>query len=224
MNTQLPAAVLWDMDGTLIDSEPYWIAAEIELCARFGVGWTKEDGLRQVGNPLTKTGTELRQRGVHLPIETIVEHLSGRVTMQIREHAPWQADAFDLLRKVLAAGIPCALVTMSYRSMAEALLARVPEAFAAVVTGDEVVNGKPDPEAFLLAATRLGVDITECVAFEDSPAGVGSALASGAHTVAIQRLVPVAAAEGLSRMTSLADLTVEDIRDIAAGKVIDQLA
>ena len=150
MNAHSPAAVLWDMDGTLIDSEPYWIAAEIELCAKFGVAWTKEDGLRQVGNALVKTATELRERGVNMPIDTITEHLTGRVTMQVRERAPWQQDAFDLLNAVLAAGIPCALVTMSYRQLADALLARVPEAFAAVVTGDEVTNGKPDPEAYLL--------------------------------------------------------------------------
>jgi len=224
MNAHAPAAVLWDMDGTLIDSEPYWIAAEIELCAQFGVAWSKEDGLRQVGNALVKTATELRERGVNMPIDTITEHLTGRVTMQVREHAPWQQDAFDLLNAVLAAGIPCALVTMSYRQLADALLARVPEAFAAVVTGDEVVNGKPHPEAYLLAAKRLGVDITHCVAFEDSPAGVESARASGARTVGIRRLVPLTAAPQLSRVRNLKKITVADIREIAAGRVIDQFA
>ena len=224
MNAHSPAAVLWDMDGTLIDSEPYWIAAEIELCAKFGVSWTKEDGLRQVGNALVKTATELRERGVNMPLDTITEHLTGRVTMQVLERAPWQQDAFDLLNAVLAAGIPCALVTMSYRQLADALLARVPEAFAAVVTGDEVTNGKPDPEAYLLAAKRLGVEITNCVAFEDSPAGVGSALASGARTVGIRRHVPLKSQPELSRVRSLKKITVADIRDIAQGTVIDQFA
>lgn len=224
MNANAPAAVLWDMDGTLIDSEPYWIAAEIELCAQFAVGWTSEDGLRQVGNPLVKTATELRERGVTMPIATIVEFLTGRVTMQVRERAPWQQDAFDLLNTVLAAGIPCALVTMSYRQLADALLARVPEAFAAVVTGDEVTNGKPDPEAYLLAAKRLGVDITKCVAFEDSPAGVGSALASGARTVGVRRLVPLKAQPELSRVRNLKKITLADIREIAGGRVIDEFA
>jgi len=224
MNTNAPAAVLWDMDGTLIDSEPYWIAAEIELCARFGVSWTKEDGLRQVGNPLVNTATELRARGVGMPIDTIVEFLTGRVTMQVRERAPWQQDAFDLLNVVLAAGIPCALVTMSYRQLADALLARVPEAFAAVVTGDEVTNGKPHPEAYLVAAARLGVDVTQCVAIEDSPAGVGSALASGARTIGVRRHVPIKAQPELSRVRDLERVTLAEIREIAGGKVIDDLA
>lgn len=219
----LPAAVLWDMDGTLIDSEPYWIAAEVELCAKFGVPWSHEDGLQLVGNSLEKSATVLRERGVLMPLDAIIEHLTGRVTMQVRERAPWQQDAFDLLNVVLAAGIPCALVTMSYRQLADALLARVPEAFAVVVTGDEVVRGKPDPEAYLLAARRLGVDITQCVAFEDSPAGIGSALASGARTVGVERIVPVAARAGLSRVQSLAEVTLADIREIAAGRVVDTL-
>jgi len=223
MSTHVPAAVLWDMDGTLIDSEPYWIAAETDLCAKFGVPWSHEDGLQLVGNPLTTSAQALRDRGVLMSIDDIVEHLIGRVTMQVRERAPWQQDAFDLLNAILAAGIPCALVTMSYKQLADALLARVPEAFAVVVTGDEVARGKPDPEAFLLAAKRLGVEITECVAFEDSIAGVASALASGARTVGIQRLIPIEQREGLSRLSTLEGLTVDDVRDIALGKVVDQL-
>jgi len=224
MNTHVPAAVLWDMDGTLIDSEPYWITAETELCAKFGVAWTHKDGLQLVGNSLEFSAGVLRERGVLMPLEDIVEHLVGRVTMQVRENTPWMQDAFDLLNAVLAAGIPCALVTMSYKQLADALLARVPEAFAVVVTGDEVTNGKPDPEAYLLAAKRLGVDITQCVAIEDSPAGVGSALASGARTIGVRRLIPVKAQPGLSRVRSLKKLTVADIREIAVGKVVDEFA
>ncbi|MCR6713466.1 MAG: HAD family phosphatase [Demequina sp.] len=223
MNTHVPAAVLWDMDGTLIDSEPYWIAAETELCAKFGVAWTHEDGLQLVGNSLESSAKVLRERGVLMPLDDIIAYLINRVTMQVRERAPWQQDAFDLLNAVLAAGIPCALVTMSYRQLADALLARVPEAFAVVVTGDEVSKGKPDPEAYLVAAKRLGVDITQCVAFEDSIAGVASALASGARTVGVERLIPIEARDGLSRVATLAGLTVEDVRDIAAGHVIDRL-
>jgi len=223
MNTHVPAAVLWDMDGTLIDSEPYWIAAETELCAKFGVPWSHEDGLQLVGNPLDTSAQVLRERGVLLEIDEIIDHLIGRVTMQVRERAPWQADAFRLLNDVLAAGIPCALVTMSYRQLADALLARVPEAFAVVVTGDEVQRGKPDPEAFVLAARRLGVDPAACVAIEDSISGVAAALASGAHTIAVQRLIPVAKVPGLSRVASLENVSVDDVRRIAAGEVIDQL-
>lgn len=211
------------MDGTLIDSEPYWIAAETELAHRFGVDWTEEDGLSMVGNPLTVSGQLLRDRGVGLEVEEIVEYLLSRVTAQVRERTPWQADARALLEAVLAAGIPCALVTMSYTRLANALLAQVPDAFAVVVTGDQVEHGKPHPEPYLTAADQLGVPIERCVAIEDSPAGIGSALAAGAATIGVQRVVPVAADHRLTRLSTLAGLDVEALGRIAAGERWDAL-
>ena len=225
MNQQhpLPAAVLWDMDGTLIDSEPYWIAAETELAARFGVAWTEEDGLSMVGNPLPLSGRTLRDRGVDLEVDEIVEHLVARVTDQVRASTPWQPDARALLEKVVAAGVPCALVTMSYARLAKAFVAQVPDAFAVVVTGDQVAHGKPHPESYLTAAEQLGVPIERCVAIEDSPAGIGSALASGAATIGVQRLVPVDADPRLSRMDTLENVDVETLGRIAAGERVDTL-
>ncbi len=211
------------MDGTLIDSEPYWIGAETELARRFGVEWTHEDGLGLVGNPLTVSAQVLRDRGVDLPLEDITDFLLARVSEQVRAHVPWQEDAQRLLAETVAAGIPCALVTMSYTRLADAFLASVPDAFAVVVTGDRVSRGKPDPEAYLTAASELGVAIEECVAVEDSPSGVGSAWSSGAKTVGVRRLVPLEARAGLTRVRSLAGWTVDTLSEVAAGRVIDEL-
>ncbi|MFW7415005.1 HAD family hydrolase [Demequina sp. SO4-18] len=223
-HTPLPAAILWDMDGTLIDSEPDWIGAETALAARFGIDWTHADGLELVGRPIVDSGRILQERGVALEVDEIAATLVSAVAQSVRRHVPWQPDARSLLEKVLAAGIPCALVTMSYARLADAFLAQVPDAFAAVVTGDQVARGKPDPEAYLTAATLLGVDVSRCVAIEDSPAGIGSALASGAHTIAVERLVPVEPRPGLSRVRSLDGVSVETLREIAAGRHIDELA
>lgn len=211
------------MDGTLIDSEPYWIAAETELAARYGVPWNHEDGLTLVGNPLLVSAAVLRERGVLLPLDTIVDQLLVSVTHQVRARVPWQPDALRLLERLVAAGIPCALVTMSYRSLADALLETVPGAFAVVVTGDEVTHGKPHPEPYLTAASRLGVEITACVAIEDSPAGVASAHASGAKTVGVRRLTPIEPVTGLSRLDSLDRLDLHTIERIAQGAVVDEL-
>ncbi len=211
------------MDGTLIDSEPYWIAAEMELARQFDAPWTHEDGLSLVGNPLTVSGQILKDRGVDLEVEQIVEHLLARVTESVRNHVPWQPDARALLERVVAAGIPCALVTMSYTRLANALVAQAPDAFAVVVTGDRVQRGKPDPEAFLTAARELGVDIERCVAIEDSPAGVASALASGARTIGVRRLTPIPARPELSRVASLARLTPDVLGEVAGGRRIDEL-
>lgn len=218
-----PAAVLWDLDGTLIDSEPYWIGAEMDLAARFGVRWTHEDGLSLVGNPLTLSAQKLQERGVDLGIEDIVEHLLQRVTDQVRAHTPWQDDARRLLDKAVSAGIPCALVTMSYATLANAAISRIPDAFAVVVSGDEVTHGKPHPESYLLAAQRLGVEISDCVAIEDSPSGVAAAHASGARTIAVRRLTPIEPRVGLSRVHSLERIGLDELVDIAYGRTIDDL-
>ncbi len=211
------------MDGTLIDSEPYWIAAETELARRFGVPWSHDDGLQLVGNPLPVSAAVLRERGVDMSDDEIIGALLWRVREQVLASVPWQADARALLDATVSAGIPCALVTMSYTPLAEALVAAVPDAFAVVVTGDRVRHGKPDPEAFLTAATELGVDIERCVAFEDSPAGVTAAWASGAKSVGIRRLTPIEPRPGLSRVRSLAGWDVDTVRRVAAGEVIDEL-
>jgi HAD superfamily hydrolase (TIGR01509 family) len=222
-HTSRPAAVLWDMDGTLVDSEPYWIAAESELARDFGVSWTHEDGLSLVGNPLTVSGTILQDRGVDLPVDEIVDRLLHRVTEQVRESIPWQPDARALLDEVVAAGIPCALVTMSYRTLADAMLAHVPGVFDVVVTGDAVTHGKPHPEPFLTAAQRLGVDIHDCVAIEDSPSGTASAHASGAVTIAVKREADVPSLQGMSRLRTLEGVGVSGLRAFMDGRVIDDL-
>ncbi|MDN4473122.1 HAD family hydrolase [Demequina zhanjiangensis] len=218
-----PVAVLWDMDGTLIDSEPYWISAEKQLASRFGVEWTDEDGLSLVGRALPESAVILADRGIDLPHEQIVEFLVASVAGDMAVRVPWQEDARALLNEVVGAGIPCALVTMSYARLAQAFQARVPEAFQVVVSGDEVEHGKPDPEAYLLAAQRLGVDIERCVAIEDSRSGVRSAAASGARTIAVRRLTPLEEIEGVSRVASLEHVTVDTLRAVARGQVLDSL-
>lgn len=217
-------AVLWDLDGTLIDSEPYWIAAEIALAERFSVTWTHADGMTLVGKPLMGSAHILRDRGVDLPVEEIVDELLGSVTARMREHVPWQADALALLHSVRAAGIPCALVTMSYRRMAQAALDALPDVFDVVVTGDQVTQGKPHPEAYLTAAAQLGVPIDQCVAIEDSPSGVRSGHASGAYTLGVQRLVEIPALEGMSRVRTLEGWDVAALDRMCRGVVVDELA
>lgn len=221
----LPAAVLWDMDGTLVDTEPYWMAAERDLMAEFGLRWVPEDGLEMLGLPLLAAAEVLRRRGVPLSAEAIVDRLLASVVSAVAESAPWQPGAHELLVALGEAGVPCALVTMSYRSLADAVTRHAPEgSFAAVVAGDEVVHGKPHPEPYLRAAEALGVDISACVAIEDSPPGVGSALASGARTLGVEHIVPVEQRPGLSRVGSLSEIGLGELARIVGGETIDLLA
>ncbi|WNB86843.1 HAD family phosphatase [Cellulomonas sp. ATA003] len=221
----LPEAVLWDMDGTLVNTEPYWMAAETELVEAHGGTWSHEQGLAMVGQPLEVSARILRDHGVDLPAEEIVDFLIGRVVDEVGRHVPWQPGARELLLALAEAEVPCALVTMSYRRLADPFVAAAPPGvFRAVVVGDEVTHGKPHPEAYLTAAAQLGVDPTRCVAVEDSPSGIGSALASGARTIGVEVMLPIAPAPGLSRVGSLADLTLDDLARVAGGDVLDLMA
>jgi HAD superfamily hydrolase (TIGR01509 family) len=200
-----PAAVLWDMDGTLVDTEPYWIECERELVGRYGHEWRDEDAHALVGNSLPVSAAILRERG-HVPLEpeVIVEELLDGVIERVRRHVPFRPGARALLSELAAAGVPCALVTMSYRRFTAAVVEVLPAgAFAAVVAGDEVTHGKPHPEPYLTAASRLGVAPAECVAIEDSPAGVASAVAAGVPTLAVEHLVPIAPGPGRTIVRTL---------------------
>jgi HAD superfamily hydrolase (TIGR01509 family) len=129
---------------------------------------------------------------------------------------PWRPGARELLAECRHAGIPCALVTMSWRPLADAVIASAPTgSFAASITGDEVTNGKPGPEPYAAAAAALGVDPRRCVAIEDSPTGVASATAAGCATLGVPHVVPLAPAAGLAIVGSLADVALADLADLA---------
>jgi HAD superfamily hydrolase (TIGR01509 family) len=221
---ELPAAVLWDMDGTLVNTEPLWFAAELEVAARFGVTWSRELSEHLVGMPLEVYASMLVERGVDRPIAEVVDALVSIVAEGLADHVAWQPGALALLTELAEADVPCALVTMSYRSLAAPVVAQAPPgAFRAVVTGEDVSEGKPHPEPYLRAARLLAVPVERCVAIEDSPPGISSAMAAGARTVGVQHLVPVAARPGLSRLGSLAGVRLADLTRIHAGEVVDLL-
>ena len=221
----LPAAVLWDMDGTLVDTEPYWIAEEHDLVEQYGGTWTAEHAKALVGNDLRVSARYIQEHGdVPLGEDEIVDVLLNGVVRRMREHVPWRPGALALLAELGARGVPCALVTMSWTALADTFLARAPEdTFAVVVTGDRVERGKPHADPYLRAAELLGVPAGACVAIEDSVTGVTSAEAAGVPTLAVPHVVPVPAAPGRSRAHSLAEVTVADLASIAAGETIDLL-
>ena len=216
----LPAAVLWDMDGTLIDTEPYWMSAETELVEAHGGVWTRQDALGMIGKSMSVCTVALRSRGVDLPDDAIRDFLHERVAAGVASAVPWQAGAEDLLASLVAAGVPLALVTSSFSVLADPF-ARMAGVFDVVVSGDEVRHPKPHPEPYLTAAERLVVDISRCVAIEDSPSGLASAGSAGARVIAVEVLVPVVAPVGVSRVRSLEVLGLGELARIAAGDVLD---
>lgn len=208
-----PAAVLWDFDGTLADTEPSWFAAEFALAAEHGAVWTDADARALVGFELIESGRYIHDRmGLDLPPEEIVERLLDQVVADVRRGITWRPGACELLAALRADAVPCALVTMSYTRLVDAALEQLPAgSFDVLVTGDAVANGKPHPEAYLTAAERLGVDPAACVAIEDSPAGAASAEAAGAHVLVVPHHVDVPAGPGRTLVASLAGLGVDDV-------------
>jgi HAD superfamily hydrolase (TIGR01509 family) len=219
----LPTAVLWDMDGTVVDSEPYWMRAETELVESFGHVWTHDDCMLLVGSGLLRSASLLRDRGVALELAEIVDRLTTRVTGLLAEFgAPWRPGALELLGEVKAAGIPMALVTMSEYRMAQQVADQVGfAAFDTIVAGDTVAHSKPHPEAYLSAARHLGVEPADCVAVEDSLPGIASAVASGAIVIAVPHMIEIPASADYAVWPTLAGRALADLQAVYATRSTD---
>lgn len=181
------------MDGTLVDTEPYWMAAETVLVESYGGRWTHRDALQLVGKGLFDSAKILQSAGVDLSADAIVQLLTDRVRDSLRTHGvPFRPGAQELLRDLRDAGIRTALVTMSLRRMAEGVTELIDfSGFELIVAGDEVTHPKPHPEPYLRGAELLGVDIADAVVIEDSPTGLRAGLASGAVTLGVPHIVPL---------------------------------
>ena len=193
--------------------------AETELVRSYGGEWTVEDGLTVVGMGLWDAATIFQSRGVELTTDEIVGWMTDRVLEQVTTEVPWRPGARELLFELRQAGIPTAMVTMSVRRMAE----RIADAlgfvgFDVIVGGDDVSDPKPHPAPYLHAAELLGVDITECVAIEDSVPGLASAVASGAVSIGIPLQLPLEEAPTHILWSSLAGRSVADIAEVFAER------
>ena len=181
------------MDGTLVDTEPYWIDVEFALAEEFGATWSQDLALQLVGNDLLSSGRFIQEHmGLPLTPAEIVERLLDGVVARVETEVPWRPGARELLADLVAAEVPCALVTMSYERFAAPIVAALPAGtFRVVVTGDQVTHGKPHPEPYLVGAERLGVDAADCLAIEESDTGCRSAEAAGCLVLAVPNHVPV---------------------------------
>ena len=193
---QQPAAVLWDMDGTLIDSEHYWLSSEKNLAAEHGANWSESDGLDLVGMSLYESTLLIKERiGSELAPEEIIERLTNDVVGHLNRHVPWRPGARELLKDLRAQGIRTALVTMSLNRMAMSVVDALGADFGplgpfdVVIGGDNVERGKPHPDPYLKAANLLGVAIEDCIAIEDSLNGLLSAESSGAKAIGVPNVV-----------------------------------
>ena len=212
------AAILFDMDGSLVDTEPIWYDAEVDVMATYGTRWTPEDQQHTIGGPWLRVGTYMASRlasqgGPQLPPQRLWDELQQAFSRHLDSgHIAVYDGAEALLNEAMAAGLPLALVSNSTRELMDKVLAAHRRfRFDVTIASDEVTNGKPHPEPYLEAASRLGVPIERCLVVEDSPNGVAAARDSGAAVVAVAHVAAVDPGPRGIVVDSLAGFTLDEL-------------
>ncbi|HET9875864.1 MAG TPA: HAD family phosphatase [Mycobacterium sp.] len=214
-------AVLWDMDGTLVDSEKLWDVAMDALYARLGAVLTAEVRAATVGGSAEHTMRIVYDDVGLSPDPTAMAasaHWLHDYTAELFDAGlPWCDGAAAMLDALAAQNIPMAMVTNTPRSLAERALDSIGrQYFSAVVCGDEVARAKPAPDPYQRAAALLDVDPRCCLAVEDSPTGATSAETAGCAVLVVPNAVVVPAGPHRRQVASLAGLGVADLRSIHA--------
>lgn len=224
MSVHLPAAVLLDQDGTIIDSEPIWDEVEFELTRELGGTLTPEIRQTFIGGPLDATArTIIELTGTSVSQDEIEHEIVERVARTIHTRGVrWLPGVADFLTRMRSLGLPIAVVTASYHRIADAVMANAPvEGITLMVVGDDVERPKPDPAGYLLAAERLGVPPEDCVAVEDSFPGMRAAVDAGARTIMVPGMQHLELFPGVSRVRSLADIDADLLSRVMSGESVD---
>ena len=182
-----PAAVVFDLDGVLLDSEPVWNETREALVRERGGTWNERATTDMMGMSSKEWSSYMHDRlGVPMSAAEINDDVVRRVASTYEHGLPLLPHAIETVRE-LAARWPLGLASSSNRPIIDLVLERagVRRGFAAVVSSEEVPNGKPAPDVYLAAARQLDVDPAECAAVEDSTNGIKSAVAAGMRTIAV---------------------------------------
>ena len=218
MSTQEPVlqAVLFDMDGTLINSEPYWLIAETELMLRYEHIWTDADQSYCIGGPLPKVGAYMSNLAKGAEDALFFEtELIRLVADQFKNGLEFMPGARELVEDLSTRGIPLALVSASPRLLVDSAIELLPPGtFTTSVSSQDVAISKPNPESYLKAADYLRVDITRCIVLEDSKTGIDAGLASGAVVIGIPHIITYPPSPRLHIRRDLVGLHLKDLENI----------
>ena len=212
-------AVFFDMDGLMADSEPEWLLSEIEVTAPFGYRWQDEDQVACLGGPLSKVGQYMFDKcGQVQSPQFFTQTLIDTQVARMRGNTPTMPGAIELVRELQSQGVKTALVSASPRNIVDAVLDNLGhDLFPFSISSDDVTNTKPDPEAYVKAATMSGSDITNCLVFEDSLTGMSAAIASGAYLVGVPHLVSIAESSRVRVIKSLEQLSYAKIKELKSN-------
>ena len=227
-------AVLFDMDGTLVETEQLWGEAMFELARQLGGRMSDAARAATVGTSM-RTAMEILHADIGVvrtetDLQTDAAWVEGRVAELMADGVQWRPGAPELLRSVRAAGLATALVTTTPRALADLVLRSMRESlgedpFDLTVCGDEVPARKPDPAPYLQAMAALGVEAGECVVIEDSRAGITAGLAAGAAVLGVPEMQAVAPEPGLTLRAGLVGVgPAELVALLADGALVDASA
>lgn len=211
-------AVFFDMDGLTVDSEPQWLISEREVVAPFGYEWTQEDQVACLGGPLEKLGNYMSQKCDNVePSTYFVEQLIKRQAERMRSNTSVMPGAVELIHSLKANGVKTALVSASPRVIINAVLENIGEdLFPFSISGDDVLNTKPDPEGYIKAAAMSQSKIENCLVFEDSLPGMKAAIDSGAWLIAVPHMVQIQESARVRSIKSLTELSFEKLKLLKA--------
>lgn len=211
------SAVLWDMDGTLIDSEPIWIEQERKLMRSLGAQWSDEDAIACIGGPMARVDAYMREklpeslRSRYGPFDLtnqLLEFMERRLATEVS----FTTGSFELLMEMKNSELPLGLVSASSRPLVDAALVNIgTDIFHVTVSDNDVQCSKPDPEGYLMAAHNLGVDITSCLIIEDSITGMSAAIASGAFVMGLPHATALPTGAKVVHSKSLEGVTMQQI-------------
>jgi HAD superfamily hydrolase (TIGR01509 family) len=214
------AAVIFDLDGVLLDSETAWVEVKRAFTEESGGHWQERAQLDMLGMSSIEWSRYMHDElGVPVPSERISSEVADRLVQRYRQRLPLLPGAVEAVRS-LGRDWPLALATSSNRNVIDLALeeSRLTDAFAATVSSEEVDGGKPAPDVYLEAARRLNAEPSDCVAIEDSANGIRSAHAAEMAVIAIPNRdfppEPDALALAALVLDSLEELSPERVRGL----------
>ena len=213
-------AVLWDMDGTLIDSEPLWIEQERQLMESIGAKWTDEDAIYCVGGPMARVDAYMRSKLPSADLDrfaplALTNQLLQRMEDRLSQDIPFTPGAFELVNEMKSANLPLALVSASSRPLMNAALKSIgSQLFDITISDNDVERSKPDPEGYVKAAASLDVDISRSLIIEDSITGMTAAIASGAFVLGLPHVAELPHGPKVIHHPTLENLTMRDLANL----------
>lgn len=223
----LPAALLVDQDGTLVDSEPIWDEVEYRITKELGATLTPELRATFIGGPLDRTAQAILDlTGADISQDDLAMQILEEVARTIEHRGvQWLPGVAQFLNRMHNLHLPIAVVTASFHRISDAIMDKAPvEGIQLLIAGDDVDAPKPAPDGYLLAAHKLGVDPSQCIAVEDSYPGMCAAVAAGARTIIVPGHSHVELLAGVCRVSSIDDITAELLDRVMNGEVFDMLS